>query len=219
MAGAVALAAWAPFLSAQGPALAAYERVADAWRATQTLEVRFEQQVVNALVGRTATSRGVYRQQRPNRVAITFTDPAGDQVVGDGKALWVYLPSSAPGQVLKLPANADGAVVADLLAQLLETPRQSFQVTGGEAVELLGRPARRVSLRPRPGARVPFVRAELWLDDAEPRPLRVQVADPQGVERTITLSSWTTGVRLPAEAFRFTPPRGVRVVTSLPGAP
>ncbi|MBU6364933.1 MAG: outer membrane lipoprotein carrier protein LolA [Gemmatimonadetes bacterium] len=198
-------------------ALAAYERVAATWSATRSLEARFEQQVINALVGRTATSRGVFRQQRPNKVAITFTDPAGDQVVGDGRSLWVYLPSSAPGQVLKLPADADGAVVADLLSQLLETPRQAFQVGGGEAVEVLGRPTRRVVLQPRSGARVPFTRAVLWLDEGASRPLRVQVADPQGVERTITLTSWQADATLPADAFRFVPPRGVRVVTSLPG--
>ena len=56
---------------------------------------------------------GVFVQERPNRVSITFTEPSGDRIVGDGKSLWVYLPSSTPGQVLKLPADADGAIVAD----------------------------------------------------------------------------------------------------------
>jgi len=198
-------------------AVQAYERAAAAWRGTATLEARFEQRVVNALVGRSALSRGVFRQQRPNLVAITFTDPAGDQIVGDGRFLWVSLPSSTPGQVLKLPAGADGAVVADLLSQLLDTPRRAFDLSGGDPAEVLGRRTRRVVLVPRQEGRVPFTRAVLWLDEDDPRPLRVQVQDPQGVERTITLLTWQAGISLPADAFRFVPPKGARVVTALPG--
>jgi len=201
-----------------GAATAAYDRVAAAWRDTRTLEARFEQRVVNELVGRSAVARGVFRQQRPDRIAVTFTDPAGDAVVGDGVHLWVYLPSSAPGQVLKLPASADGAVVADLLSQLLDTPRRAFEISGGEPAEVLGRRARRVQLVPRQPGRAPFTRATLWLDEAEPRPLRLQVLDGQGVDRTITLTAWQAGAALPADAFRFVPPKGVRVVTSLPGS-
>jgi outer membrane lipoprotein carrier protein len=37
------------------------------------------------------------------------------------------------------------------------------------------------------------------------------------VDRTITLTSWTPNAALPANAFRFTPPRGARVETKLPG--
>jgi outer membrane lipoprotein carrier protein len=195
----------------------AYERVAAAWRGTATLEARFEQRVVNALVGRSALSRGVFRQQRPNQVAITFTDPAGDQIVGDGRFLWVSLPSSTPGQVLKLPAGADGAVVADLLSQLLDTPRRAFDISGGDPADVLGRRSRRVELVPRQEGRVPFTRAVLWLDEDDLRPLRVQVQDPQGVERTITLLTWQAGIALPADAFRFVLPKGARVITELPG--
>lgn len=222
--GAVVAAAPLTAMRAQGApggvaavAVQAYERAAAAWRGTATLEARFEQRVVNALVGRSALSRGVFRQQRPNQVAITFTDPAGDQIIGDGRFLWVSLPSSTPGQVLKLPAGADGAVVADLLSQLLDTPRRAFDLSGGDPAEVLGRRTRRVVLVPRQEGRVPFTRAVLWLDEDDPRPLRVQVQDPQGVERTITLLTWQAGVTLPADAFRFVPPKGARVVTSLPG--
>ncbi len=198
-------------------AIAAYDRVARNWAALRTLEARFEQRITNPLLGRTATSRGVFLQERPGKVAITFTDPAGDRIVGDGKTLWVHLPSSAPGQVFKLPATADGAVVADLLGQLLDTPRQAFTISGGAVDTVDGRPVRRVQLVPRTEGSVPFTRATLWLDEGGARPARVQVVDPQGVDRTITLTSWTPNAALPANAFRFTPPRGARVETKLPG--
>jgi outer membrane lipoprotein carrier protein len=209
-------AAAAP-LAAQSAAETAYDRVARSWAATRTLHADFEQKITNPVLGRTATSKGVFQQQRPGKVSITFTDPVGDRIVGDGTSLWVYLPSSAPGQVLKLPANADGAIVADLLGQLLETPKRAFTISGGETGSIDGRNTRRVQLVPRTPDQVPFQRATLWLDEQEGRPLRVQVIDGQGVDRTITLVTWRPDATLPADAFRFTVPKGAKVSTRLPG--
>ena len=211
-------------LLAQAPAAglsaaeASYDRVAKAWSAQSSLEAKFEQRITNALLGRTLTSRGLFQQQRPNKVSITFTDPTGDRIVGDGKSLWVYLPSSTPGQVLKLPASADGAIVADLLGQLLEAPKRNFTISGGEAATIEGRATRRVQLVPRSPGSVPFQKATLWLDDREPRPIRVQVIDAQGTDRMITLTTWTRDAKLAANTFKFSPPKGVKVVTKLPGS-
>lgn len=205
-------------LQAQNGAETAYDRIAKAWKDTRTLEANFEQKITNPLLGRTAMSKGVFLQERPGKVSITFTQPAGDRIVGDGKTLWVYLPSSAPGQVLKLPGDADGAIVADLLGQLLETPKRAFVISGGEAVTIDGRSTRRVQLLPRNPDTVPFQKATLWLDEQNPRPIRVQVIDGQGIDRTITLTTWTPGATLPRDAFAFKVPKGARVSTKLPGA-
>ncbi len=192
---------------------AAYDRVAGAWAGTRTLRADFDQKITNPILAKTVSSRGVFLQERPGKVSITFTQPAGDRIVGDGTWLWVYLPSSAPGQVLRLPADSDGAVVADLLSQLLDTPRRSFTISGGEPSPVDGRAARRVQLVPKKVGAVPFQKAVLWLDEQEPRPLRVQVIDTQGVDRTITLTSWNPQVSLPADAFRFAAPHGVKITT------
>lgn len=216
---AMALPAVAP-LSAQtiADAEAAYARVAKSWSTTRTLQANFDQKITNPILGRTVSSRGVFVQERPNRVSITFTEPAGDRIVGDGKSLWVYLPSSTPGQVLKLPADADGAVVADLLGQLLDTPRRAFTITGGESVPIDGRSTRRVQLVPKSPSSVPFSKAVLWLDDKDARPVRVQVLDSQGVDRTITLTSWAPDATLPKDSFKFVTPNGVKVSTKIPGS-
>ncbi|MCC6241264.1 MAG: outer membrane lipoprotein carrier protein LolA [Gemmatimonadaceae bacterium] len=204
-------------VAAQPAADAAYDRAAKAWASHNTLEARFDQKIVNTLIGRTALSKGTFLQQKPNRVSITFTDPVGDRIVGDGRSLWVYLPSSAPGQVMKLPADADGAVVADLLGQLLDTPKRAFTITGGDAATVEGRRTKRVLLVPKDANTVPFQKATLWIDDTEPRPVRVQVIDAQGVDRTITLTSWTPNATLPKDAFVFTPPKGAKIITKIPG--
>src|SRR5436190_1567385 len=72
-----------------------------AWAKVKTARATFEQTVTNALTGSSADARGEFQQQRPNRLAIRFTDPAGVRIVSDGASVWVYLPSSAPGQVVK----------------------------------------------------------------------------------------------------------------------
>jgi outer membrane lipoprotein carrier protein len=64
---------------------------------------------------------------------------------------------------------------------------------------------------------VPFSKAVLWLDDKESRPVRVQVLDSQGVDRTITLTSWSPDTALPKDSFKFVPPNGAKVSTKLPG--
>ncbi len=206
------------YASAQQGADAAYERVAKAWAATKTLDANFEQKITNPMIGKTATSRGRFLQQRPGKVSITFTDPAGDQIVDDGTNLWVYLPSSTPGQVLKLPSTADGAIVADLLGQLLDTPRKNFTISGGESSTIDGKATKRVQLVPKVNGSAPFSKAVLWLDDASARPVRVQVIDGQGIDRTITLTSWSPDASLPANAFKFSVPKGAKVSTKLPGS-
>jgi outer membrane lipoprotein carrier protein len=214
----VASAALAGTARAQSAAETSYDRVAKAWASHETLEAQFEQKISNPLLGKTASSRGTFQQRKPGRVNITFTDPVGDKIVGDGTSLWVYLPSSTPGQVMKLPADADGAIVADLLGQLLDAPKKAFTISGGDAVKIDGRATHRVQMVPKAASTVPFQKATLWLDDVEPRPVRVQVTDVQGVERTITLNTWSPNATLPKDAFKFTPPKGVKVITKIPGA-
>lgn len=218
-AAATAMALSAASATAQTVAVAeaSYDRVAKAWGGYASLSANFTQRIMNPLLGRTATSRGTFVQQKPNRVNITFVEPEGDRIVGDGANLWVYLPSSAPGQVMKLPANADGAVIADLLGQLLTAPRQAFTIGGGDAATVEGRSTHRVLLTPRVAGSVPFLKATLWLDDNEPRPIRVQVTDPQGVERTLTLTSWTPNAPIAKGTFVFAPPKGTKIITKVPG--
>ena len=68
----------------------------------QSARASFEQVVTNPLTGSKLQSRGEFEQARPDRFAFRFADPKGDVIVSDGKFVWVYLPSSTPGQRLAL---------------------------------------------------------------------------------------------------------------------
>lgn len=205
-----------PAFAQTTPADIAYDRAAKAYASFTNIDAQFEQKTTNPILGKTAVSKGRFVQQKPNLVSITFTDPAGDRIVGDGKSLWVYLPSSTPNQVMKLPAKSESAVIVNLLGQLLDAPRQSFVISGGEAATIDGVATKKVMLVPRSANSAPFQRATLWIDDKDARPTRVQIIDPQGIDRTFNMTTWTVNSTLPKDMFKFTPPKGVKVTSNVP---
>lgn len=182
-------------------AVAAYEKV-------RTVDATFEQTIVNPLTGRTVTAAGVLKQRRPNQLAVRFTDPAGDVVISDGTAVWVYLPSSAPKQVLKLPIGTNAAGALDLAAQFLEEPEERYRMSLQGPETLDGRATQVLSLVPR--APMQFTAATVWVDaDGVIRQLRV--TEGSGVVRTVHFTRMRLNVPVPASAFAFSPPAGVKV--------
>jgi outer membrane lipoprotein carrier protein len=182
-------------------AVAAYEKV-------RTVDATFEQTIVNPLTGTTAKAAGVLRQNRPNQLAVRFTDPAGDVVISDGKAVWVYLPSSAPRQVLKLPIGTNAAGALDLAAQFLEEPEQRYRMALEGAETLGGLETQVLSLVPR--APMQFTAAKVWVD-GEGVIRQLRVTEGSGVVRTVRFTRIRLNVPVPASAFAFTPPAGVKV--------
>ena len=89
----------------QGPA-ETLDRASRLFKQARTVRATFEQTLKNPMTGTEARAAGQLLLEQPNRMAVNFTSPAGDRVVSDGKWLWVYLPSSAPNQVIKLPAKS-----------------------------------------------------------------------------------------------------------------
>ena len=68
-------------------------------------------------------------EQRPGRFAMRWRHPAGDLILSDGQALWVYLPSTAPRQVVRTNLSGKPGESADFVAEFLDHPRQRFTVT------------------------------------------------------------------------------------------
>lgn len=184
------------------------ERAAATARRAEPMRADLMQVLTNPRAGTMLVSRGEFFQQGPTRFAFRFSELAEDRIVADGRAIWLYLPSTMKGQVLKLPAVAGAGL--DLIGTLLRNPAARAVITGLGDTTAEGRRLTRVSLLPTSTA--PFTRAELWLD---PRTAEIAVAEfqePSGLLRRITLSRIRRGGRLPSDAFVFTPPPGVRVV-------
>src|SRR5687768_13526359 len=176
----------------------------------RTAKVQFTQVITNPLTGNRINARGQVLQNAPDLLSLTFTDPAGDKIISDGKAVWVYLPSTTPGQVIKMTAGGSEAERLDPASQLLRSPRSRFNIADGGTATVGGRSTRVVLLTPK--GRESFSRAKVWIDTQNSLVRRFEVTEPSGLVRNVTLTSIQANVAVPASAFRFTPPRGVRVI-------
>ena len=209
--GAALLAA--PHLTAQTPdAGAILDRAVAAMNRVTTLRADFTQRIRDQMLGTDETSSGEFLQQRPGRFAMRWHRPAGDVIVADGQALWVYLPSTAPKQVVRSTLSGKPGESADFVAEFLDHPRQRFAVSYVRADTVGTRPADVLALVPRQNTNLPYQRALIWVDQADSLVRRVEISEGSGAVRRVTLDHLRVNTALPASSFKFTPPAGTRVV-------
>ena len=187
-------------------------RAQTAWARVKTLRATFEQTITNPITGSAMSSKGTFQQRKPNRLAITFSDPAGDRIVADGKFVWVYLQSATPGQVLKLASTDVGAATSDLIGQFLNTPRGKYDAVDNGLEKVGSRNARVLVLTAKQGERVPFVRAKVWVDTGDNLIRQFESVDPNGVSRRVRLVTLSPNATVDDKAFAFRVPPNVRVV-------
>jgi len=207
----IALAVVSAPLAAQSTD-ATIDRAVAAWAKVKTVRGTFEQTVTNSLTGSSANSRGTYAQERPNRLAIRFEQPGTDAIIADGKVLWVYLPSSAPGQVIKRPATDRASVPIDLTGQFLDSPRTKYDITAAGTRTVSGHPAHGLTLVPKAGTSAPFTKATVWIDDDDALIREFEETESTGVTRRVRLTSVEPNAPVARSDFTFVVPKGVKVV-------
>jgi outer membrane lipoprotein carrier protein len=207
---AAGVAAPASAQSAKGDLL---DRAVSAWAGVKTARATFDQTIENSLTGTTLRSSGEYQQQRPGKLSVRFDDPATDRIVADGKYVWLYLPSTTPGQVIRSALGAGGTGTVDLSAQFLTAPRTRYDISALGARTVAGRATHAYSLVPKAGVSAPFKTATVYIDDADASIRQFTVAEPSGLQRTVRLTSFRANVPVDQKAFVFSAPPGTRVVT------
>jgi outer membrane lipoprotein carrier protein len=141
-----------------------------------------------------------------------FTDPDGEAVIIDGRSVWVYTPSTTPGQVIRMPVPSGGPIYGyNMLAWLLDRPAERYRASYLRADVLGGRSMDVVELVPAVPD-LPFERAVVWLDRADGLPRRLEITERSGAIRTLTLSKVRVNQSVPDRTFQFEVPPGVRVV-------
>jgi len=188
----------------------ALDRAVAAYATVKTARISFTQTIDNSLTGTTATTQGELQQRRPSRFAVTFAEPSGDRIVSDGQWVWVYLPSTNPGQVIRAKVGANGAGAPDFAAQFLEAPRKSYTVSGGSPATIDGSATHAVVLTPK-STSSPFSKVTLWVNDGDASLRRVETIDGSGVVRRITVTKFARNTPVDANAFVFKVPAGVKV--------
>jgi outer membrane lipoprotein carrier protein len=176
----------------------------------RTVRTPFEQTLTNPVTSRVSTARGEMILQRPGKISFGFTNPSGDRIISDGKFVWIYLPSSAPGQVIRQPASAVG-VGLDFSSELLTSPRAKFSVADGGVSTTDGRGARVVVLTPK--SEKPFTKARIWVDDRDGLVRQLELTEPSGLTRLIKFGQMKLNAKVSSSAFKFAVPKGVKVIS------
>lgn len=201
----------APHPAAAQDAAAIVGRSSRVYRSLTSLSADFVQLIDNPMID-SATSRGTLVQAGEDKLAMRFTDPPGEAIVIDGEKVWVYTPSTTPGQVIRMPLPSGGPVYGyNILAWLLDRPAERYTATYVRADRLNGRAVDVVQLDPAVPD-LPFERAIVWLDKEDGLPRRLEITEHSGATRTLTLSKVRINRTVPDDTFTFKVPSGVRIV-------
>ena len=203
-------AALLPLSARAQSADATLDRAVAVYSRMRSIRAEFSQTLTNPLTGTTASTTGTLLRRKPNLLSISFTN--GDHIVADGSSLWLYVPSSVPGQVIRQSARGAATTAFDPAGEFLTAPHSRYNATAGGKATAGGRAAHLITLAPK-SASAPFAKVKLWVDDTDNSVRQFEVTDRNGLTRLISITHLTMNPVLPRSAFSFTPPKGVRVVT------
>jgi outer membrane lipoprotein carrier protein len=194
---------------------AVIDRAVAAYARLNTIRAEFQQTLTNPLTGNSQTTSGVILRKKPNLLSITFD--SGDRVAADGSTLWVYLPSSVPSQVVRMPYTGSNASTVDPAQQFLDSPRTRFTVTSSGTAMVGGRAMHAVTLVPK-RANTAFTSAKVWIDDNDSSIRQFDVETANGLKRHVVITSFTPNPALSKSSFKFAVPKGAKVVDQAAGA-
>jgi chaperone LolA len=185
------------------------DRAAAAYNRLNSMRAEFRQTLTNPLTGTTQSTTGELVRRKPNLMSISFNN--GDRVTADGSTLWVYLPSSVPDQVIRVPYTGGNAGSVDPADQFLRSPRTRYNVSSAGSATVGGRATTILDLVPR-RKNDPVSRAKLWIDTKDYTLRQFEVETSNGLKRRVVVTSFTANPQLDRSRFRFTVPRGAKVV-------
>jgi outer membrane lipoprotein carrier protein len=189
------------------------DRASARYQGVATLSADFVQVVTNPMLGAPDTTRGRLYQLRPARFAMRFTEPKGDRIVADGRFLWLYTPSTTPGQVIRSRIPDYGATGPNLIGQFVERPHERYTARYVRADSLADGTGRVdvIALVPKAADR-PYSEAVLWVGRQDSLVHRLDITEASGQLRTVLLRHITVNTTVPDRELTFSPPAGVRVV-------
>jgi outer membrane lipoprotein carrier protein len=183
-----------------------------AYQAVGTFSADFVQVVTNPMVGEPDTTWGKLYQEPPNLFAMRFTRPKGDRIVADGRSLWLYTPSTTPGQVIRTPIPAVGTTGPNLIGQFVDRARGRYRARYVRADTLaLDGVADVIALDPKDPT-LPYSHAVIWIARSDSLVRRMEIAEISGQDRTIMLRALQAHADVPRGEFKFSVPHGAQVI-------
>lgn len=187
------------------------DHASQTYQTITSLSAEFVQVITNPMIGAPDTTHGRLYQMRPSRFAMRFTDPKGDRIVADGRFLWLYTPSTTPGQVIRSRIPEYGTTGPNLIGQFLERPRERYRVQYVRADSLDQTAVDVIRLVPK-GHDQPYSEAVIWVGREDGLVHRLEITEASGQERTVILRNLKVNEGIPGRELTFSPPGGVRVV-------
>jgi len=176
-----------------------------------SMKARFDQTIEITLLGRKRTGSGDWYQKGRGRFKMDFSDPEGDVIVADGSVLWLYYPSTHPGQVIRstIDANATGAGMVDLQGRIFEQAAEAYDAVLDGRREVEGNDTWLVTLTPR--AESPYRKVRVWIDTGSLLVRRFEITEENETLRTVILRDLQPNAPIADDVFSFIPPDGTDV--------
>jgi outer membrane lipoprotein carrier protein len=191
----IATSAWADAVDA----LRAFARDAATGRAA------FTQVVTSPDGAKKKTSSGSFEFARPNRFRFAYTKPYEQTIVGDGAKLWLHDVDLQQVTVRPMSQALGVTPVALLAGNALERDFELKALPAADGLEWVQAvPRKKDESIGFASLRVGFRGATL---------AAIELVDSFGQRSRLTFADVQTNVALSADAFRFTPPKGVEVLT------
>jgi chaperone LolA len=178
------------------------------WATTNTYVAAFRQRIEIEGIGGEVESAGNFYFAKPDRMRWEYLEGQPQNVVGDGKWIWVYQPDLEQAYRVDYQAAFGSGGLVALLAD-----RAGLMARYRLALVDRGDGLLRVRLSPKAdvGETLEVAMSPETLD------LRsVIINDPAGSVTIVEFENVRRNVELSAGLFQFTPPEGVDVITSPP---
>lgn len=176
-----------------------------------SMKATFDQTIEIVLLQRKRSGTGTWYQKGSGRFKMDFTDPAGDIIVADGTSLWLYYPSTHPGQVIRstIDANTTGAGMVDLQGRIFDEAAEAYDAILDGLDDVGGHPTWLVTLTPR--GESPYRMVRVWIDVETLLVRRFEITEENETLRTVVLRDLQPDAVIPDSTFGFTPPAGTDV--------
>ncbi len=189
----------------------ALARAESAYRSLTSLRAEFTQTIANPMLGDPEVSRGVLFLAKPDKFAMRFAEPAGDRLVADGEWLWIYTPSTVPGQVIKQTIPQSGHSTPNLFSQFVEGARTRYRARYQGTAEIGGEQVDLVHLTPL--SEEPFLEATIGVARDTGLLRLVAFTEVSGQTRRFVFDTIQPNVEIASAELQFEIPAGARVVT------
>ena len=180
----------------------AEKRLAAALKNMDNLSAEFKQTLRDEDKNVVQQSRGTLKLQRPGKFAWVYTDPFEQQIVADGRELWIYDVELDQVTVKPMDQGMSNAPIMILMKQA-DVSEQFNVVEVGQRKFLYW-----IELEPQ-AQDLEYTRIFIGLEDGNLRAMELQ--DQFGQSTQIVFENMRVGVVHNPATFKFVPPPGVDV--------